>query len=95
MSDVGKPDPGIETQKSPPPLPDRLLALAPLVYVGTGLWVVLTCVLLVGHYGFEVFPPIWVWTALWGTALGLIGVPVMAWQRAASRRGSRGAQRLR
>ena len=94
MSDVGKPDERIETQKSPPPLPERLLALPPLVYVGTTLWVVALAVLLVGHYAFEVFPPIWVWTALWGTVLGLIGLPVMAWQRRASRRGSRTAQRL-
>jgi hypothetical protein len=95
VSDVGKPDERIETQKSPPPLPDRLLALAPLVYVGTGLWVTVTCVLLVGHYGFEVFPPIWVWTALWGTALGGVGYLVMTWQRRAARRGSKTAQRLR
>ena len=94
MSDVGKPDPGIETQKSPPPLPDRLLALPPLVYVGTTAWFVALCVLLVGRYVFDVFPPIWVWTALAGTVLGLIGVPIMAWQRRANRRGSRGAQRL-
>lgn len=94
MSDVGKPDPGIETQKSPPSLPDRLLALPPLVYVGTGLWLVALCVLLVGRYVFDVFPPIWLWTALTGTLLGLIGFPVMAWQRRASRRGSRGAQRI-
>jgi len=94
VSDVGKPDPGIETQKSPPSLPDRLLALPPLVYVGTGLWLVALCVLLVGRYVFDVFPPIWLWTALTGTLLGLIGFPVMAWQRRASRRGSRGAQRI-
>ncbi len=93
MSDVGKPDARIETQKSPPPLPERLLALPPLVYVGTGLWFVALCVLLVGRYAFDVFPPIWVWTAAAGTVLGLAGFPVMAWQRRASRRGARGAQR--
>ncbi|MFI7676158.1 DUF2530 domain-containing protein [Actinophytocola sp. NPDC049390] len=95
MSDVGKPDPGIETQKSPPPLPDRLLALPPLVYVGTAAWLVALCALLVGRYVFDVFPPIWLWTALAGTILGLIGFPIMAWQRRANRRGSRGAQRIR
>lgn len=94
MSDVGKPDPGIETQKSPPPLPDRLLALSPLVYVGTGAWFVAVCVLLVGRYVFDVFPPIWLWTALVGTVLGFIGFPVMAWQRRANRRGSKGAQKI-
>ena len=93
MSDVGKPDAQIETQKSPPPLPGRLLALPPLVYVGTAAWFVAACVLAVGHYVFDVFPPIWLWTALVGAGLGLVGVPIMAWQRRASRRGSRGAQR--
>lgn len=93
MSDVGKPDARIETQKSPPPLPDRLLALPPLVYVGTGLWFVALCALLIGRYAFDVFPPIWLWTAAVGTGLGLIGFPIMAWQRRASRRGARGAQR--
>lgn len=93
MSDVGKPDARIETQKSPPPLPDRLLALAPLVYVGTAAWLVATVVLAIGHYAFDVFPPIWLWTAIAGTGLGLIGFPLMAWQRRASRRGARGAQR--
>lgn len=93
MSDVGKPDARIETQKSPPPLSERLLALPPLIYVGTGLWFVALCVLLVGHYAFDVFPPIWVWTAAAGTLLGIAGFPVMAWQRRASRRGARGAQR--
>ena len=93
MSDVGKPDARIETQKSPPPLPDRLLALPPLVYVGTALWFVALCVLLVGRYAFDAFPPIWLWTAATGTGLGLLGFPIMAWQRRASRRGTRGAQR--
>lgn len=93
MSDVGKPDARIETQKSPPPLPDRLLALPPLVYVGTALWFVALCVLIVGRYAYDVFPPIWLWTAAVGTGLGGLGFPIMAWQRRASRRGARGAQR--
>lgn len=93
MSDVGKPDARIETQKSPPPLPDRLLALPPLVYTGTALWVLAAVVIAIGHYAFDVFPPIWLWTALVGTGLGGIGFPIMAWQRRASRRGARGAQR--
>lgn len=93
MSDVGKPDARIETQKSPPPLPERLLALSPLVYVGTGTWFVALCVLVVGRYAFDVFPPIWLWTAIAGTGLGFLGFPIMAWQRRASRRGARGAQR--
>jgi hypothetical protein len=70
-----------------------LLALAPLVYVGTAAWLIATVVLAIGHYAFDVFPPIWLWTAIAGTGLGLIGFPLMAWQRRASRRGGRGAQR--
>ena len=87
----GKP---IETQRSsPPPLPQRLLALAPVVYGGTALWGVVLVVLLIARYGFDAGPPIWLWTALAGFVLGLIGIPVMVWQRRASRRGARGAQR--
>lgn len=93
MSDQGKPDAPIETQKSPPPLPARLLALPPLVYAGTGLWALALVVLLIARYGFDALPPIWLWTAAVGTALGIISLPLMAWQRRASRRGARGAQR--
>jgi len=74
-------------------LPPRLLALAPVVYGGTALWGVALVVLLIARYGFDAGPPIWLWTALAGFVLGLIGIPVMVWQRRASRRGARGAQR--
>ena len=57
------------------------------------MWFVALVVLVVGHYAFGVFPPIWLWTAVAGTGLGLAGIPIMAWQRHASRRGARGAQR--
>ena len=96
MSDQGKPDARIETEKSsvaPPPLPERLLALTPLVYIGTAAWGVVVVALLIARYAFGVLPPIWLWTALAGTLLGFIGIPVMIWQRRASRRGARGAQR--
>jgi hypothetical protein len=89
-----EPDERIETQKSPPPpLPRRLLALPPVVYVATGLWLVALVALLIARYGYDALPPIWLWTALAGFSLGLVGLPVMVWQRRASRRGSRGAQR--
>lgn len=95
MAGEAEPNARIETQKSPPPaLPPRLLALAPVVYVGTALWFAAFAVLAIGHYGFDVFPPIWMWTALAGSVLGLIGVPIMLWQRSASRRGARGAQKI-
>jgi hypothetical protein len=95
VSDRAEPDAPIETQKSPtapPPLPDRLLALPPIVYVGTAAWFVVLCALLIARYVFDALPPIWLWTALAGTILGFIGMPVMAWQRRAARRGARGAQ---
>lgn len=88
-----EPEPATDTQKSPPPLPDRLLVLPPMIWVGTAIWFVVLCVLLIARYGFDVTPPIWLWTALAGTLLGLVGIPIMAWQRYASRRGARGAQR--
>lgn len=94
MAGPAEPDAPIETEKSPPPpLPPRLLALAPVVYAGMALWLVASVVLLVARYAFDALPPIWLWTALTGFVLGIIGVPVMAWQRRASRRGARGAQR--
>lgn len=65
------------------------------MYAGTALWFVALCTLLVGRYVFDVFPPIWLWTALAGTLLGFVGFLVMSWQRRASTRGSRGAQRLK
>jgi membrane associated rhomboid family serine protease len=89
-----EPDAPIATEKSPPPpLPQRLLALPPVVYTGTALWLVALVALLIARYGFDAGPPIWMWTALAGFLLGLLGVPIMAWQRRASRRGARGAQR--
>ena len=94
MAGPAEPDERIETQKSPPPpLPQRLLALPPVVYVGTALWLVALVALLIARYGYDALPPIWLWTALAGFSLGLVGLPVMVWQRRASRRGSRGAQR--
>lgn len=78
----------------PPPLPARLLALPPLVYIGTTAWLVLFGVLAVLRYGFGLGRPIWMWTALAGVALGVVGSLIMWWQRTANRRGNRGAQRM-
>jgi hypothetical protein len=92
-----EPSPPTDIQKSlppPPGLPPRLTVLPPLIYVGTALWGALACVLLVLRYGYDVGPPIWLWTAIAGAVLGLVGLGVMWWQRAAATRGSRGAQRL-
>jgi hypothetical protein len=70
-----------------------LLALPPLVWTGTAVWLVASGVLLVLRYGFDAGRPIWLWTALTGVGLGIIGLLIMWWQRTASRRGNRGAQR--
>jgi hypothetical protein len=64
-----------------------------MVYASTAIWFVALGALLIARYGFDVTPPIWLWTALAGAVLGLIGIAVMAWQRSAARRGARGAQR--
>jgi hypothetical protein len=79
---------------APPPLPERLTALPPLVYAATAIWFLAFCVLLILRYAADVGPPIWMWTSLAGTILGLIGSFVMWWQRTASRRGSPTAQNL-
>jgi hypothetical protein len=92
-----EPQPPTDTQKSlatPPPLPARLLALLPLVYAGTAVWAIVSGVLLLLRYGFDIGPPIWLWTALAGIFLGIVGLLIMWWQRTASRRGTRGAQRI-
>ncbi|HEY7595308.1 MAG TPA: DUF2530 domain-containing protein [Actinophytocola sp.] len=94
MVGPAEPDAPKDIEKSPPPpLSARLLALPPVVYTGTALWLVALVVLLIARYGYDAGPPIWLWTALAGFVLGLIGMPIMAWQRRASRRGAKGAQR--
>ncbi|PRX50232.1 uncharacterized protein DUF2530 [Prauserella shujinwangii] len=74
--------------RPPPDLPKPLVDLWPVVIVGTVLWFLASLVLLLaGIRG------VWLWTTLAGGGLGFVGMAIMAWQRAASRRGSRGAQR--
>jgi hypothetical protein len=72
----------------PPPLTPGLANLRRPVLIGTALWAIVFVVLLVtgGHRD-------WQWIALDGWILGIIGMLVMWWQRSASRRGARGAQR--
>lgn len=77
---------------NPPDLPKPLADLGPSVIVCTGLWVVALLVLLVMSYlGHDV--GVWIATCVAGIACGGFGLSIVAWQRAASRRGSRGAQR--
>lgn len=79
---------------TPPPLPARWVDLRPVLWLGTGLWFVAYCVLLVCRYGEHITTGIWLPTCLAGWVLGLIGIAIMYWQRAAARRGTRGAQRV-
>lgn len=71
-----------------PPLPRRLADPRPLIVLSTAVWAIAAVVLaLTGA------PASWVWTCVAGIGLGVVGYGVMAWQRSAARRGSRGAQR--
>jgi hypothetical protein len=71
-----------------PPLPRSLADARPVVLVGTIGWFTAAAVLAVAGVGGD-----WVPTCLTGGVLGLVGFVIMAWQRRAARRGSRGAQR--
>jgi hypothetical protein len=62
--------------------------------IGTGLWFLAFCGLLVARYGYRVATGIWLPTCLAGWVLGIVGTGVMYWQLAAARRGARGAQRV-
>lgn len=74
--------------KQPPELSKRLLdAWAPAI-TGTSAWFVAFIVLLIVGVA-----QVWIYTALAGIVLGLLGMALMYWQRSASRRGRRGAQR--
>lgn len=62
--------------------------MRPILAIGTVCWFVACCVLLLtGHHG------VWMWSCVAGWVLGLIGFLIVWWQRSASRRGSRSAQR--
>ena len=77
---------------APPPLPARLVDPRWPVVIGTVVWFVAFCVLLVAHLAFGRTAAMPLWVTLSGWVLGLIGLAILAWQRSASRRGSRGAQ---
>ena len=74
---------------SPPPLPPRLADPVPAIVGGTVLWALAFLYFLIFDVGNEV----WLWSCFAGMTLGIMGYGVFAWQRRASRRGSKGAQR--
>lgn len=88
---TGTPD---DTEPKPPPeLPKPLVDLAPAVIVGTSIWALALAVLLVLQLVLDRDVGGWPNTAIAGVGLGLLGLAIVAWQRKASRGGSRGAQR--
>ena len=72
----------------PPPLPAALVEPSRVIAVGALAWLV------VGVLAFTV-PALEDWRAICvaGLGTGLVGTSIFLWQRAAARRGARGAQR--
>jgi Protein of unknown function (DUF2530) len=72
----------------PPALPPHYSRMTTVLAVGCVAWAVAAVVL-------AVLRPLDIWflTCVAGAGLGGVGYSVFAWQRAAARRGSRGAQR--
>lgn len=79
--------------QAPPDLPKPLVDLAPPVIIGTTLWALALAVVLVLQYGMDRDVGFWPSTAIAGIGCGLVGLAIVGWQRRASRRGSKGAQR--
>lgn len=88
MDEPTSSDPATPGLRPPPELPKRLLDPWPVVLAGSAAWFVATLVLLLLAVG-----GVWLWTTVAGWGLGFVGIGLMFWQRAASRRGSRSAQR--
>lgn len=74
-------------EKTPPPLPSALLDPRPVIAVGALLWAVaaLAAFTVVELHG-------WRPVTVAGLGVGLFGMSLFLWQRAAARRGARGAQ---
>jgi Flp pilus assembly protein TadB len=70
----------------PPAPPAKLVDLFRIVILGTTVWLVIMVVALFTG------PHILAWTGFTGAVLGVIGMLIMTWQRAAVRRGSKTAQ---
>jgi len=79
----------------PPELPPVRANVFHLVVPVTCVWFVALVVLLFDVSGLRAHGQlIWLWTAAAGTFLGVLGLSVYSWQRSASRRGVKSAQRM-
>ncbi len=75
------------TTVEPPPLPAVLLDPWPIIAIGALAW-------LVAAVAAFLVPALTTWRPLTlaGLAVGVLGTSIFLWQRAAARRGARGAQ---
>jgi hypothetical protein len=75
------------TTVEPPPLPGVLLDPWPIIAIGALAW-------LVAAVAAFAVPALMSWRpmTLAGLAVGVLGTSIFLWQRAAARRGARGAQ---
>ena len=71
--------PSAPLRPAPPP---EQINLRRLVYAGTALFGVAAIVLAVLPWSREPGNGVWVWTAVSGAFLGLLGLVVMRWQKA-------------
>lgn len=76
----------------PPPLSPRLSDMPSVLVVGSGLWTLGAMALLVTWLVGGRPLDVWFVTCVVGALLGGLGFAVFRWQRAAARRGDRGAQ---
>ncbi|MGQ0575603.1 MAG: DUF2530 domain-containing protein [Pseudonocardia sp.] len=76
----------------PPALPGRLSRMSTVVGVGTTLWATGALVALIAHLVADRPLDTWFSTCVTGALLGGVGWGIFTWQRAAARRGRRGAQ---
>lgn len=84
---------GAASPRALPTLPPvRGAGLAHVIIPGTAVWFVALVVLLLNIPTLRAHDAmLWLWTALAGWLLGFVGLAIYGWQRAAARRGSRGA----
>lgn len=69
--------------------------LAHVLIPGTAIWLIALVGMLIALPQLRTHDAtLWIWTALAGFLLGFVGLGIYAWQRAAARRGSRGASQM-